>query len=385
MKRLLLLLILSLAALGACAPAQAAEGDMTLFAVNVGKADALLLQCGETAYLIDTGSADSWGRLSCALKMLGVERLSGVIVTHTDKDHIGGVPMLAASSIQVDTWYASRYYADVKESKHPVLAAARSRGQEVVWLSDGDTLPFGDGLLTVLAPAAYSDEENNNSLVLLAEAASGRMLLMGDAELAGEQALLRAHPDLPRCQVLKVGHHGGGDATSKTLANLVRPQVAVISTSTAEREDTPAPGVLQRLLKVGADVGVTQDCGAGVLVRLANGQASMELTDWTTMPEAASRVRLADKDAANDTVRVVNEGEAQVDLSGWFLRSDRGGEVYVFPEGTTLAPGAALTLGTLETVGQTDLTWQEKNVWHNKKDDAAMLFDGYGRAIDTLE
>ena len=385
MKRLLLLLILSLAALGACAPAQAAEGDMTLFAVNVGKADALLLQCGETAYLIDTGSADSWGRLSCALKMLGVERLSGVIVTHTDKDHIGGVPMLAASSIQVDAWYASRYYADVKESKHPVLAAARSRGQEAVWLSDGDTLPFGDGLLTFLAPTARSDEENDNSLILLAESAAGRMLLMGDAELAGEQALLKAHSDLPRCQVLKVGHHGGGDATSKALVNLVQPQVAVISTSTAEREDTPAPGVLQRLLKAGADIAMTQDCEAGVLVRLIGGQATAELTNWAHMPEAVSGVRLRDKDAAKDTIRIVNEGGAEVDLSGWFVRSDRGGEIYVFPEGTTLAPSESLMLGSLDTVAQTDLTWQEKNVWHNKKDDAAQLFDVYGRAIDTLE
>ena len=383
MKRLLILLI-SLAALTACAPAQAA-GEMTLFAVNVGKADALLLQNGEVTYLIDTGSAESWGQLSCALKLLGVDHLNGVIVTHTDKDHIGGVPMLAASSIQVDAWYASRFYADIKESKHPVLLAAQSRGQETVWLSDGDTLPFGDGVLTVLAPAAYSDEENDNSLVLLAEGAGGRMLLMGDAELAGEQALMQAHPDLPRCQVIKVGHHGGGDATSKALLSMIKPQVAVISTSTAEREETPATTVLQRLLKAGVDVAVTQDCSAGVLVTLSDGQAHMAMTDWADLPEPNFGVRLADKDAKGDTVVIVNQGEAEVDLSGWFLRSDRGGEVFVFPEGTKLAPGASLTLGTLTTVTQVDLRWPDKNVWHNSKDDAALLFDVYGRVMDTLE
>lgn len=383
MKRLFMLL-LSLAALTACAPASAA-GETTLFAVNVGKADALLLYHGETTYLIDTGSAESWGQLSCALRMLGVDRLDGVIVTHTDKDHVGGVPMLAASSIQVDAWYASRYFADVKQSKHPVLLAAQSRGQEVVWLSDGDALPFGDGSLTVLAPAAYSDEENDNSLVLLAESSEGRMLLMGDAELAAEQALLKAHPDLPQCQVLKVGHHGGGDATSKALLSLVKPQAAVISTSTAQREDTPAPTVLQRLLKAGADVTITQDGSAGVLVTLANGRATMTLTDWTGLPAPVVGVRLLDKDAKNDTVVIANESDAQADLSGWFLRSDRGGEVFVFPEGTTLAPGESLTLGTLTTVRQFDLLWQEKNVWHNSKDDAALLFDAYGREIDSLE
>lgn len=382
MKRLLLLL-LSLMTLGACAPARAAE-TMTLFAVNVGKADALLLQCGETTYLIDAGSAESWGELSRALRMLGVERLDGVIVTHTDKDHIGGVPMLAASDVEVGAWYASRYFADVKEKAHPVLLAARSRGQEVVWLSDGDSLPLGGGTLTVLAPAAYSDEENDNSLVLLAEGAGGRMLLMGDMELTGEQALLERHPDLPRCQVLKVAHHGGADATSKALLSLVKPQVAVISTSTEARPETPAQTVLWNLAKKGVSVGVTQDCGAGVLVTLENGLASMELTDWAALPEPVAGIRLTAKDAKNDTVTLVNEGGQPVDLSGWYLRSERGGETYVFPAGTTLSPGGTLTLGTLTTKTATDLLWQEKNVWHSKKDDAALLFDPYGRAMDTL-
>ncbi|MCH5287789.1 MAG: lamin tail domain-containing protein [Christensenellaceae bacterium] len=383
MKRLLMLL-LSLMTLGACVPARAAE-TMTLFAVNVGKADALLLSCGETAYLIDTGSAESWGELSRALRMLGVERLDGVIVTHTDKDHIGGAPMLAASGIEVGAWYASRYFADVKEKEHPVLLAAKSRGQAVVWLSDGDSLPLGGGTLTVLAPAAYSKEENDNSLVLLAEGAGGRMLLMGDAELAGERALMGHHPDLPKCQVLKVGHHGGADATSKALLSQVKPQIAVISTNSEVRPDTPAQTVLWNLAKKGIQVGVTQDCGAGVLVTLENGVASMELTDWAALPEPAAGIRLRDKDARADTVTLVNEGSQPVDLSGWYLRSERGGEVFVFPAGTTLAPGDALTLGTLTTETATDLLWREKNVWHNKKDDAALLFDAYGRAMDTLD
>ena len=383
MKRLFMLLI-SLVALTACAPARAAD-EMTLFAVNVGKADALLLHHGDASYLIDTGSAESWGQLSRALKMLGIERLDGVIVTHTDRDHIGGVPMLAASSIPVDAWYASRYWADLKENEHPVALAAQRRGQEARWLSEGDTLPFGSGTLTVLAPAACAKEENNNSVVLLVEGAGGRMLLMGDTEKDGEQALLKAHPDLPSCEVLKVGHHGGNDATTKALLNQVKPKVAVISTSTAERAETPATPVLQRLLKAGSDVAVTQDGGAGVLVILSGGHAEMTIADWTALPDPVSGVRLANKDAKRDTVTITNQSGDQVDLSDWFLRSERGGEVYVFPAGTALSPGESLTLGTQTTEAACDLLWPEKNVWHNEKDDAAVLFDPYGREMDRLE
>ena len=60
-----------------CAAPDAAETDdkLTLVAFNVGKADALLLTSGDTAYLIDTGTEDSWADLSRALEALGVTRL----------------------------------------------------------------------------------------------------------------------------------------------------------------------------------------------------------------------------------------------------------------------------------------------------------------------
>lgn len=60
---------------------------MTLLAINVGKADALLLSCGDDVWLIDTGTEENWGRLSAALRSLNVARLTGVILTHTDGDH----------------------------------------------------------------------------------------------------------------------------------------------------------------------------------------------------------------------------------------------------------------------------------------------------------
>ena len=39
---------------------------LSLYAINVGKADALLLRSGKTAYLIDTGTEDSWPALKKA-------------------------------------------------------------------------------------------------------------------------------------------------------------------------------------------------------------------------------------------------------------------------------------------------------------------------------
>ena len=188
MKKLLLLLLCCVLLLTACAFASA---EVSLTSINVGKADCHLLTLGEQVFMIDTGSAESWGMVSRALKILGIDHLNVVILTHTDKDHAGGMQALAISSIKVDAWYSSAYYTDVKEKKHPAVKAAALRGAQVQWLQAGDTIPAGAYTLQVLAPSSLDeDNENNNSVVLYLQAAEGSLLLMGDTEEGGEAELL---------------------------------------------------------------------------------------------------------------------------------------------------------------------------------------------------
>ncbi len=383
-KRLLSILLLFVLLLTACAQAENPPADMTLLAVNVGKADALLLSCGGDTWLIDTGTEESWGRLSAALHSLDVARLTGVILTHTDGDHAGGAWALASSSIPVDNWYASRFYEGKKASKHPAVQAAALRGQEVVWLSGGDTLPFGDGTLSVIGPIEASEKENNNSVVLLAEAGGCRMLLAGDMEFPEEESLLSAGV-IPRCDVLKVGNHGENDATGDALISAVKPSLAVISTNSVEEPDTPAKRVLKLLKASGARIALTEQAEAGVLVTVSGGQASMQLMRYAPWPEAVTDVVLSDKSVAQDAVCIRNGGGDTVDLSGWFIFSERGGETFVFPDGTQIAPGQEITITSLSSEGQGSFVWPDTKVWHKSKDDAAQLCDPYGRMIDRLE
>lgn len=378
MKRLLALLI-ALLLLPACAGAQA-----TLFSVNVGKADAHLLHYGDALYLIDAGAAASYGQLSCALQTLGVTHLDGVIVTHTDKDHVGGLMALATSTVEIDAWYASAFFTGVKEKKHPAVLAAALRGQSVTWLQSGDVLPLGEGMLKVLAPIEASDEENDNSLVLLADTPDGRMLLMGDAELPAESSLLTAHR-LPRCEVLKVGHHGADDATSDLLLATVQPQVAVISTSTEERAETPGMGTLRDLLKVGAEIAVTQDASGGVLVTLKEGKAAARMAAWPAFPAQLTGLRFSDKDNEEETLRLHNDSAADIDLTGCFIRSAEGNEAFTIPAGTVIGAGASLLITTESSDVQGDILWPEAKVWDNQAADAAVLCDVYGRILATIE
>lgn len=365
--------------------AEETNRGLTLLAVNVGKADCLILHSGESVYMIDTGSAQSWGAVSAALKLNGITALDGVIVTHTDKDHAGGVWALATSSIPVGAWYASGYYCEVSEEEHPVALAAALRGETVHWLLAGDTLPLDGGSLRVIGPTAYfDDKENNNSLVLYAQTDDGTMLLAGDMEQPAEELLLASGVAL-RADVLKVGHHGEGDATSEAFARAVSPQVAVISTNSVDEPDTPSKRVLKALKAAGARTALTETAPGGVLVTLKQGSATCTLESWTEPPAAITDVVITGKDNQADTVTFENTGSAAVDLSGWFVFSDKGNEILVLPDGTVLAPGESLTIGSLTTSADVDLIWPDRNVWHNSKTDTAILFDVYGREISRFD
>ncbi len=365
-------------------PYEKADKPLTLFAVNVGKGDALLLNCGAETYLIDAGLQENWGDLSCALKMLQVTRLTGVILTHTDKDHAGGLLPLATSSIQVDGWYAPAHYADIKkESKHPAVEAAALRGDTVTFLRVGDELPLGNGHLTVVGPISASEVENCNSLVLVAEASGGRMLLTGDMEFPEEEELLAAGV-IPACDVIKIANHGESDATSAALLQAVQPQIAVISTSTAAEPDTPSGRVLSVIAAVGAKLYQTQDAQSGVLVTIDQGEATANLMGYADFPAANKAVAIADVDNQDDRITLRNTGKSAADVGGWYIVSDKGNQVFVLPEGTAIAPGGELVIGSQSSEEPGDLTWPDKKVWHKSKEDAALLYDVYGRLIDSM-
>ena len=383
MIKRILTLCLALALMPAVAAGEP-EAEMSLLAINVRKADCLLLRYADKAYLIDTGSAESWGAVSAALKANGITALDGVILTHTDKDHAGGIYALATSSIAVGTWYASAYFCEVREKNHPAVLAAAMRGEEVVWLKSGDSLPFADGKLSVLGPTQYfSDKENNNSLVLYAEAAGGSILLAGDMEEPEEQLLLQAGL-VPHADVLKVGNHAEGDATSEAFVRAVQPKIAVISTNSEDEPDTPSKRVLKLLKAAGAQIALTENAAGGVLVTVHSGALYGKLVAWE-IPDRVDGVILSAKDNEADTVTLRNTGSGTVDISGWYVLSERGSEIFVLPEGTLLEAGASLTVGTLTTKAETELVWPDKNVWHDTKDDPAGLYDVYGRLISHID
>lgn len=358
--------------------APVSDAEDAFYAVRVGKGDALILKTGGRAYLIDAGKRIRWGQVHTALTELGITRLDGVFLTHTDKDHSGGLMPLALSDIEVGTWYAPRYYAEPKkEKKHPAVMAAAVRNREVTFLEAGDT---AEGIFTVLAPFSLDEaNEDDNSLVMRCTIGGVSFLLTGDMEHGEEKQLLKSGADLA-CTVLKVPNHGDSDACSDRFLAGTGAKIAVISTDPEEKDDTPSEPVLESLTDAKIAVYRTDLCGGMIRIACENGQATVDELVLPAAPDV-SGIIVRIPDAKTERITLTNTGKETAELTGSYLVSLKGEDIFLFPAGTVLAPGAILTVGTLSAKEESDLVWGEKNVFSDKKEDGVTLYDASGEPV----
>lgn len=203
---------------------------MSLHVLEVGKADALLVECQGKYALIDGGTPDQAEQVCRYLTRRGVSKIDYMINTHPDSDHVGGLSgVLKEFSVE-------RYFMPLipQEAEPPDFAyistmdALAQKGMAVERLKGGDSLNLEELSIQVLAPLTVRKGTNDNSIVLLLEFGQTRFLLMGDAEEGEESDLLASGMDL-KADVLKVGHHGSKTSSTLAFLNAVRPQYAAVS------------------------------------------------------------------------------------------------------------------------------------------------------------
>src|SRR5674476_850333 len=87
-------------------PVQQPTGaNLTMAAIDVGQGDAILLTFPHNeSLLIDGGKEVEGPTVVAYLHSIGITRLNGVIATHPDSDHIGGL-ITVLRSVQVDHVY----------------------------------------------------------------------------------------------------------------------------------------------------------------------------------------------------------------------------------------------------------------------------------------
>ena len=219
---------------------------------DVGKGDCILISSGDSHVLIDAGYAETSGQVVKELRERGIERLDAMIVTHYDKDHVGGAAEIA-SEIPVDLFYLPDYEGDVDKCGD-LLDMIRQERLQAVTVSEDQTFSIGPAQCRVYAALVDYDaeEKNDNDASLIVEILWGEdeWLLPGDIEKEAIGVWLEKHPE-QTYDVLKLPHHGRKEGNTKDLLKTVSPEFAVITDSTEEEANEK---VLKRLEKLEADV-----------------------------------------------------------------------------------------------------------------------------------
>ncbi|WP_117204760.1 ComEC/Rec2 family competence protein [Paratractidigestivibacter faecalis] len=228
--------------------------------LDVGQGDAILVQDGGNAILVDAGPGDA---VEAALARNGVLHLDAVLVTHLHDDHYGGLsalgPMLSGGEVLFGQGVSGSLTDEVKGE---LSALAPGSVSEV---SHGDVLRVGRFSLRVVSPVGPTDGSQNADSVQLAlsfedgpRSLSG--LLTGDGE-KDELAAELGRGDVGDIDFLKVGHHGSAVSLGEAEAMALSPEVSIASAGANNRYGHPRQECVDVLEKAGSAFLCTMDVG----------------------------------------------------------------------------------------------------------------------------
>jgi len=284
-------------------------GLMRVHFIDVGQADSAFIELGNgQTMLIDAGRSGNASTIVNYIKALQYETIDYVVASHPHDDHIGGMATVLDSfnigkmymPKQAHTITAFTNMLDVIEDKNIELYTAKA-GTSI--------LSSGSIDIDVLAPFADSDSNLNNvSAVVRITYGKTVMLFTGDAEHVIENQLLNSGID---ADVLKVGHHGAGSASSSSFIKAVSPEVAVISVGEGNSYGHPHADTLAILNEVGAKIYRTDEQGTIVVTADQNKKITVDKKASTLKENAPPVVIQTPSDEIQDEPSV-SDNQSQV-------------------------------------------------------------------------
>lgn len=216
--------------------------------LKVGRADAIVMEAGDDILVIDAGEEEDGVELLDYLRSEGIDHIDTLIITHYDKDHVGGADTVV-ETIPVHRILVPDYDSTSVEYLD-FLVAMKDMGLEAERISETLTFPLGDAEVIVEPPLSYDipeeaseagiEYDNNLSLVTTVVHGDSRLVFAGDIEKQRIREWLASSEQAVPCTFLKVPHHGVFNTELENLFNALQPSYAAIcdSKKNPSSEDT---------------------------------------------------------------------------------------------------------------------------------------------------
>ena len=241
--------------------------SFTVYFIDVGQADSILVECDGEYMLIDGGNVADSSLIYSFLEGHGIKHLNYIVATHAHEDHVGGL----AGALN----YASVGIAYSPVMEYPSRAFDNfvkyldEQGVSITIPAPGDNFQLGSANVEVLGAINPSDNPNNTSIVLMVTFGETKFLFTGDAEREEEQDILDMGFDLS-ADILKVGHHGSDTSTIYPFLREIMPEYAIISCGKDNVYAHPHDNLLSRLRD--ADVTIFRTDLQGTIICKSDGK-----------------------------------------------------------------------------------------------------------------
>lgn len=240
-----------------------ADGALRVHYIDVGQGDSILIESPDGKNVLIDGGERNSGVVKY-LKMTGIKQIDVLVGTHPHSDHIGGLVDVLKEVPVKEVWingqeHTTKTFEDlldgIERSKASFHEAKR-----------GDFIRFSNLSFAVLHPIQpFSQNINNNSIVLKLSYGKISFLFTGDAEKEAEASMLASGADL-KANILKVGHHGSRTGSSKKFLEAIQPKVAIYMAGKGNDYGHPHQETITALNAIGAKVYGTDVNGTIVVV-----------------------------------------------------------------------------------------------------------------------
>ena len=190
------------------------------------------------------------------LKSRGVAKIDQLILTNTEKEHVGDL-LEVTKAFQVGEILVSKGSLTQKE----FVAELQATNTKVRSVTVGDNLLIFGSQLEVLSSRKIGDGDRDASLVLYGKLLDKHFLFTGNLKEKGEKELLKQHPTL-EVDVLKAGQHGAKTSSNPALLEKLKPEITLISVGKNNRVKLPHQETLTRLEGIKSKIYRTDQQGA---------------------------------------------------------------------------------------------------------------------------
>lgn len=248
------------------------ENEITMLDVGQGESIFLRDVTGKTILIDVGGKAESdkkiekWQEKATTsnaqrtlipyLKSRGVDKIDQLVLTNTDKEHVGDL-LEVTKAFHVGEILVSKGSLTQKE----FVAELEASQTEVRSVAAGENLPIFGSYLEVLSPRKIGDRNRDDSLVLYGKLLDKHFLFTGNLKEKGEKDLLKQYPDL-EVDVLKASQHGAKTSSNPAFIEKIKPEITLISVGKNNRAKLPHQETLTRMESIKSKIYRTDQQGA---------------------------------------------------------------------------------------------------------------------------